>query len=309
MGHSLSFNSIGLHLFPVKLICIGLTYILNAQCFLSQASSTPLEDTITWTPKTLKDCYQDLDFECAGDEIQLALRVIDQLPKEAVLEVRSYQALIAFSYRDYQRVEQLLRELIALDPQVQLPKEAPQSMKKTLDHLRPVPFDSRLSVALLGGVTIPFDDDASAWALGGGGGLNLGWTWRQGWRLEGSLYLQRHLSNSIYLNTLSWGHGALGVSHRWGDQLWGEVGLSLGGAYISPQGLLNLSEEWGFHLSTPVRFGAAISSSLELYLEMRATHTIVSGGEQLNWSFTIEPTLGVRWFLPSGDPQGLRETP
>jgi hypothetical protein len=309
MGHSLSFNHSGLHLLPIRLICVGLTCVLSAQYFISQASSAPLENTAPWTPKVLKACYQDLDFECAGDEIQLALRVIDQLPKEAVLEVRSYQALIAFSYRDHQRVEQLMRELIALDPQVQLPKEAPQSMKKTLDRLRPVPFDSRLSIALIGGVTIPFDDDASAWDPGGGGGLNLGWTWRQGWRLDGSLYLQRHLSSSIYLNTLSWGYGALGVSHRWGDHLWGEVGLSLGAAYISPQGLLNLSEEWGFHLSTPVRFGAAISSSLELYLELRSTHTIVSGGDQLNWSFTIEPTLGVRWFLPTDDPPTPREAP
>ncbi|MEE2788139.1 MAG: hypothetical protein VX589_12425 [Myxococcota bacterium] len=121
---------------------------------------TPLQEAI--------ECYEDLDYPCAETKLMHAL---EQAQTETIrLQALYYQALIAAAWRDDARIERLVRNIYAVQPDY-APKDPPPNLRRVFDTLRPKPavapiwggrFDYRYTML------VDHDHDAGWWLNGSG---------------------------------------------------------------------------------------------------------------------------------------------
>ena len=218
----------------------------------------------SWSALRLKNCYLDLDEVCTQELIQKGLNRLSTLSKEDQITLRTYQALIAFTYRDQNRLKAILNELIALDPDVHLPKSAPKSMVKALNQLRPKPSKKQWSLDIAG-LLVPLEDqDAQTWNMGYGGRLG-GYVSGQSW--GGGLVFKgvAHSSRSPYMTQLNTGRLSVHGFYFWEKST---VQLAIGGGphllIAYPLGLFNTDLSFGFGIDLLTRILWKFSSKYML---------------------------------------------
>jgi hypothetical protein len=197
-------------------------------------------------------CYQVLDEPCVRERAERALSMSPPLSAPLLAQVRAYQALLAFSYRELYRMRALLTEMLNLNPQSALPPEAPESMRATLEELRvsqtttlmsvkPVRIsDHRWRAALGLSVARPHDRDAEVWADGLGARLSLSYQLKTALALTLETTRLTHQGLTTYLDELTQQHLTLGVALTlWSsERLSLAVGVSVGGVLLERSGLL-----------------------------------------------------------------------
>ena len=288
---------------------VGLSLFLTLSSltlYAQPSSSTSVEsdqvpslpNPLKWSAQRLKECYLDLEEECTEALIQIGLNQMNQLSVADQIVLKTYEALTAFAYRDRNRVRNLLKELIALDPQVQLPPASPKSMTILLEELRPQPKYTLIELDL-GSTVLPLEGkDTQQWSTGYGGrlgvSLNLPSSWRMGTLIKGAI----HSAQSKYMDQLINTQLSIYAQYGWSTFLgFFEMGFGPHFLLLMPTGLFDTSSSLGFGVDLRTRLSWKLSTSLRLYVEGTRIIHLVSQNGIFDTSSYFEGTLGIQWAL------------
>ncbi|MBM4319057.1 MAG: hypothetical protein FJ125_03645 [Deltaproteobacteria bacterium] len=244
-------------------------------------------------------CYRELDYACAEEKLAMAL--LGELPRPALLEARHHDALLALAFQDETRMRRAVRNLLALDPGWDPGPDAPPRLSALLREERrpaahPSPRRIGLAVGLSGGAVLLFGRDAEQWNDGMAGALSAGVLLGQRTRLDAVFGYSRHDALSFYLEQLELKSGMLAVHrHLLGSNPLLAAGVGCGTAYIDTQGVTGESSRWGLLGQLSLEAAAHLGFGLWLQAQVQPTLLVVDDRGSKATSSLLSLGLGLSW--------------
>ena len=245
-------------------------------------------------------CFRELDYACAEEKLAEALRA-EELPVASRLLARRYEALLALAFHDKARARRAVRSLLALDPDYDPGEQAPPRFAALVADARAETPAQRLfdpSFRAGGNVVLLFGHDAQSWGDGPqvelAAGLGLGGRTV----IELGLSYGQHEGRSFSLRRLGLGMVTLGLDRRFlGPSPRLSLGVGLGPAHVSAEGITGRTGYWGVVARVPVELAIHIWSGI--WLAARVAPALLAVEDRDRMAFSVLLPLGMAvCYLP-----------